>query len=491
MKRYRLVLLIALPAIGLVLFGSRWFRREARGAVPLYPVVVRSSLLEQWPTGAVPTTHGQPTEGHPKKWWVIGWDGASWDLLLPLLEQGKMPNLKRLMDGGVSASLRTFKPTLSPVLWTTIATGVPPSQHGIFDFVRRPEGPQKALSRLTDEEKQRLKFYSNADRRVRAIWNLVSERHRPVLIVGYHNTYPAEKLNGGVMVSNYLVREHSLEAFGRDVESLGALASPPGLIPHLRRFHHTTKDVTYEEMKRFADITPDELAELKTRAGIDKKPSSERWLYLTKAYLHDQFGADAALELLPRVKPDLFMLHFQCIDWAGHEFLQFHGTTARRPGAEPNPPAWRRYDGTVTAFYQYADEWLGRLLALRDADTAVAVLSDHGFEAALDEEGRGHHNEGPPGILVMEGPGLRRGGRLQDASVYDIFPTVAASYGLPVSRELRGRVLAEAFSPSGLSARPADVASYESSQHYVPNVAMPEDMGGELEKELRAMGYIN
>jgi hypothetical protein len=489
MKLPRFALLIVLPALTLVLFGSRWFRRDARGAVPVYPTIARSTMLDRWTGGATLASAGEPTGGRPKKWWIIGWDGASWDLLLPLLENGRMPHLKRLMERGASASLHTIKPTLSPVVWTTIATGVPPSRHGILDFVRRPEGLHKALSRLSDEERQRLKFYSNADRQVRALWNLVSERNRPVLVVGYHNTYPAERVNG-VMVSNYLVREHSLDAFGRDVEALGALASPAGLVPHLRRFHRAPKDLTFDEIQRFADVTADEFADLQARAGKDPRPGSERWLYLSKAYAHDHFSASAAHDLLPRVKPDLFMLHFQCIDWASHEFLQFHGNSSRPVGAQ-NPAGWRRYDGTVAAFYEYADEWLGRLLALRDADTAVAVVSDHGFEAKLDEEGRGHHNDAAAGILVIEGPGIRKGGRVLDASIYDIFPTVAASYGLPLSHELRGRVLREAFSPSALEATPPTVASYESSQHFVPDVALSDALGGELETELRALGYIN
>ena len=488
MKLPRIALLIVLPALVIVLFGSRWFRREAGGAVPLYPAVVRSTRLDRLPQGAAPVI-GEPTAGRPKRWWVIGWDGASWDLLLPLLEQGRLPNLKRLMQDGTAASLHTITPTLSPVVWTTIATGMPPSRHGILDFVRRPDGVAKALSRLTEEERQRLRFYSNADRQVRAIWNMVSERQQPVLVVGYHNTYPAEKVNG-VMVSNYLVREHSLEAFGRDVESLGALASPAALVPRLRPFHKGPQDVTFEEMRRFADLTPDEFAELKGRAGKDPRPSSERWLYLSKAYVHDEFSARVAEELLPRVTPDLFLVHFQSIDWACHEFLQFHTGPGRHAGA-PNPPGRQRYDRTVTAFYEYADEWLGRLLALRGPDTAVAVISDHGFEATLDDEGRGHHNDGAAGILVLEGPGIRKGARLRDASVYDFFPTLAASYGLPLSRELRGHVLADAFSPDALGPRPADVASYEAKQHYVPEVAMSEALGGELETELRALGYIN
>jgi hypothetical protein len=486
-KTLRFSALVVFPAVLLVLFGARWFRRDARGAAAQYLPVVVPSPFDQW--HGVSNGSGRPRDGHVKRWWVIGWDGASWDLMLPLLEQGRLPNLKRLMDGGSSATLYTIKPTFSPVVWTTIATGMPPSRHGIFDFVRRPEGFTKALKRLSDEERQNLKFYSNADRRVHAIWNLVSDRNQPVLIVGYHNTYPAERVNG-VMVSNYLIRQHSLEAFGRDVESLGALASPAALVRPLSRFHRTPQDLKYDEMSRFADVTRDEFEELRARVGHDHKPSTERWMYLSKAFLHDQFHAETALELLPRVHPDLMMLHFQIIDWTCHEFLQFHGTR-KHPGAESNPPAWRRYDRTVTAAYEYADEWLGKLLAQRDEETGIVVISDHGFEHTLDDEGRGQHNESPPGILVLEGPGIRRGGRIADASVYDILPTLAVTYGISLSQELKGRVLKEAFSPGALGAAPSLVASYETKERFVPDVAMPDALESELASELKALGYVN
>ena len=485
MSLRRLTIWAALPAVALVLFGARWFRREARGAAD-FPPIVKKSAFDTW-SGT--RTAGEPAEGKLRGWWVFGWDGADWDLLLPLLEDGRLPHLASLIRQGTAGNLYTIKPTLSPVLWTTMATGMAPHEHGILDFVRRPDGMNKALRRLTDDERRRLQFYSNGDRRVRALWNLMSERKRPVLVVGYHNTYPAERVTG-VMVSNYLIRKHALEAFGRDVESLGALASPGALVPHLARFQRAVGSLKWEEMRRFADLSREEFDERMARVDTDKKPSGERWLYLSKAYLHDQFHAEVAYDLLPRIDPDLMMVHFQSIDWASHEFLQFHPAARRATTVSPNPGGYRRYDRTVTAFYEYADEWLGKFLARRPPDIGVAVVSDHGFEIVLDDEGRGQHGEGPPGILVLSGPGVRRGSRVQGATIYDVFPTLAAGAGLPISRQLRGRVLAEAFAAQSMD-KAERVASYETDTHYVPDVALSDALQSELASELKALGYIN
>ena len=66
---------------------------------------------------------------------VIGVDSFDWRIIDPLLRQGKMPHLARLIARGARANLRTLQPILSPVIWTSIATGMKPARHGIVDFV--------------------------------------------------------------------------------------------------------------------------------------------------------------------------------------------------------------------------------------------------------------------------------------------------------------------------------------------------------------------
>jgi len=65
---------------------------------------------------------------------LIGWDGADWDVINPLLDAGKMPNLKSLVNNGVIGDLATLYPELSPMLWTSIATGKRAYKHGIYGF---------------------------------------------------------------------------------------------------------------------------------------------------------------------------------------------------------------------------------------------------------------------------------------------------------------------------------------------------------------------
>jgi len=66
---------------------------------------------------------------------VLGLDGMEPSVVDQLIDEGALPNFKRLCDGGTSGLLRSSKPLLSPIIWTTIATGKPPDAHGIGHFV--------------------------------------------------------------------------------------------------------------------------------------------------------------------------------------------------------------------------------------------------------------------------------------------------------------------------------------------------------------------
>src|ERR1051325_11421415 len=66
---------------------------------------------------------------------LVGWDAADWQAIHPLLDQGLLPNLQRLIEGGVIANLASLSPMLSPVLWTSIATGKRAYAHSVRWFI--------------------------------------------------------------------------------------------------------------------------------------------------------------------------------------------------------------------------------------------------------------------------------------------------------------------------------------------------------------------
>ncbi|MGH9663543.1 MAG: alkaline phosphatase family protein, partial [Bryobacteraceae bacterium] len=72
-----------------------------------------------------------------KKAIFLGLDGLDPRLTEQFMSEGKLPNLNRLREQGSYRRLRTTFPSLSPVAWSTFATGVNPARHNIFDFLNR------------------------------------------------------------------------------------------------------------------------------------------------------------------------------------------------------------------------------------------------------------------------------------------------------------------------------------------------------------------
>jgi len=115
---------------------------------------------------------------------LIGLDGADWETLDRAMRAGQLPHLARLVREGARADLRSYDPMLSPLLWTTIATGKPPDQHGIADFL------------VKDKASGLRRPISSDFRKVKALWNDFSELDRPSSWLAWWASYPAEEILG-------------------------------------------------------------------------------------------------------------------------------------------------------------------------------------------------------------------------------------------------------------------------------------------------------
>lgn len=139
---------------------------------------------------------------------VIGFDGMDPDICEPLMDQGKMPHFDRLRKMGTYRRLGTTYPSLSPVAWSTFATGVGPGRHCIFDFLHRNPNtymPELSSSRLEvpkqvlDIGKYRIPLRKPKFqflRKSRSFWSLLSEQGIFSHILRVPLTFPPEKVNG-------------------------------------------------------------------------------------------------------------------------------------------------------------------------------------------------------------------------------------------------------------------------------------------------------
>jgi predicted AlkP superfamily phosphohydrolase/phosphomutase len=142
---------------------------------------------------------------------LIGLDGADPDILERLIEAGRMPHLSRLREEGSYNRLLSREPMLSPLLWTSIATGRKPQDHGVLDFVEVSGGKVVPIT--------------GRSRRVPALWNIVGEFERTSGFVGWYGSLPAEPVRG-FLVSDRL-GYHQVKSARAEAAATFRKASPP------------------------------------------------------------------------------------------------------------------------------------------------------------------------------------------------------------------------------------------------------------------------
>jgi predicted AlkP superfamily phosphohydrolase/phosphomutase len=125
-----------------------------------------------------------------QRWLILGLDGATFDVLGPLMQAGRMPNLLRLTQQGVAGTLVSTKPPMTPAAWTTFMTGKGPGKHGIIDFERY------------DPWTGQISFNSTFQIREKTIWEILSTKGLKVGSINLPMTYPPTPVNG-FMISGF------------------------------------------------------------------------------------------------------------------------------------------------------------------------------------------------------------------------------------------------------------------------------------------------
>lgn len=433
---------------------------------------------------------------------VVGLDGADWEYAEPLIAQGQLPNLAALRARGAWGPLATEKPTLSPVVWTTLATGYGPERHGIRAFTfERLKGVGAALPRLRPlrglglrqlpDALRQARFIDDAPvtsslRRVPAFWNIATANGSPVAVVNWWATWPAEAVLGAVVSERVYYRP----AAGDAVQGARRLTFPEELLEELRPLMLAPRQVRYEDARRFMDVSADEFARMQAGTYPAKSLGAQAGYFLAMS----ETDRRVALHLLERGRrawgqTDLLVL-FRLIDMVSHTSLQHSELVTEH--LDSTPEDLQRYGRVVSEAYRSADRALGELIA-QAPGAHVLVVSDHGFRLERQWpqwEAYYGHGDAPPGIFVLAGPSVKPG-RRDDLGVRQVAPLMLRLKDLPLPPELAGALRDDVLTDEFRAGTPLRLGT---SAPTGEAGAAPEAGTGagdeELMERLRALGYV-
>lgn len=404
---------------------------------------------------------------------LIGWDAADWKIINPLLDAGLMPNLSRLVDGGVIGNIATLQPCLSPILWTSIATGKTADKHGICGFVE------------PNPESSGLRLSTSTSRSTKAIWNILSQRGLKTHVIGWFASHPAEPIRG-VCVSNRFDEEPPIDP-----------KTPWPMSP--RCVHPAEQSTAIADMRLHpGDLQFEEMAAfIPQLQHIDLK-SDSRPFVLARALAHTASIHSIATSLMAEQPWDFLAVYYDALDVVGHDFMPYHPPRM----THVSPQDFALYANVINALYQFHDQMLGRLLELAGDDTTVVLVSDHGFHSdhrrpqgaptgrTPEAQAAAWHRQF--GVLAMCGPHIKKDDRVYGANLLDVTPTLLRLFGLPAGRDMDGRILVDAFSTSLSALEPIVSWDQEPGEEYLHPPEMRQDpyASATVIQRLVDLGYL-
>jgi tetratricopeptide (TPR) repeat protein len=357
-----------------------------------------------------------------KKVLLVGWDAADWKIATPLIDGGLMPTLDGMIGEGVMGNIATLQPILSPMLWNSIATGKRPHKHGIHGFME------------PDPHSGGVRPVSSTSRKVKALWNILTQRGYKTHVLGWFAGHPAEPING-VSVSD--LYPHASKPLNETWDLPPGAVHPENLRDTFGRLRMHPGELTEEAILPWIPLA----------GKVDQE--KDRGLFTFSKILSENCSIHNAATWILKNEPwDFLAVYYNGIDHFCHAFMNY-----RPPCMEGIPEEkFEIYKDVVDGAYRFHDMMLETLLNLAGADATVILVSDHGFHSdhlrprSIPNEPAGPAVQHRPfGIFCMKGPHIKKDERIYGATLLDVTPTVLTLFGLPVGEDMDGRVLVQAF----------------------------------------------
>jgi predicted AlkP superfamily phosphohydrolase/phosphomutase/tetratricopeptide (TPR) repeat protein len=399
---------------------------------------------------------------------LIGWDAADWNVIRPLVDQGRMPHVRRFIEDGVSGNLASLQPMVSPMLWTSVATGKRPHKHGIHGFTEPLPGGDG------------VRAASSTSRSTKALWNILTQNGLRTHCLNWYASHPPEPING-VCVSN----------------RFAGLPPGPGepWPPAAEAVHPSElRDILAELRVRPEDLDASMLLPFVPGASRIDQGRDKRLVALAVTLAEAATTHAAATWCLEHRPWHFTAVLYNAIEQFSRLFMAYH------PPKQPHvsDEDFDLYHGVIAAAYQFHDMMLGRLLELAGGEATVIIVSDHGYrtgpgrlrDAQRTPEGISP-NHRPQGVCLMRGPRVRRGQVLEGAGLLDVTPTVLTLVGLPVGADMDGRAWVEVIE---VPAEPDRVMTWDSIRgeagEHPRDRREPPAESYEVVRHLIELGYV-
>lgn len=397
---------------------------------------------------------------------VIGADGAEWQVINDLVDQGELPGFARMMEEGAHGHLLNPGPQVSPVVWTTFATGHFSREHGILDFVHP----------YTDDSGKQPVDVSL--RRKPALWNLLDAHDKRSTVIGWFVSHPAEPVAGHIV---------SDRAFGNLEKSLRP-EELESLSDEVRRSVYADRESLYarflpwsydaEQSEDESDPYYEEARLIEGR--VDQRILADEYLKRMTAELQDE-------------PADLLVSYYRIIDIVSHSLWYFYDDSDW--DEPPNQARRELLDQVVQESYRFVDEVIQMMLDRYGGQANILVISDHGFGSATGTYAprsspllTGNHR--PNGVILAHGPDIAAG-ELEPTTIMEVFPTLAHLLDVPISDSLPGVTEYDLLSESFVERQPP---RYTERYDFGWRAMEAQEIGAEEQaaemESLRGLGYI-
>ncbi len=263
-----------------------------------------------------------------KKLIVIGLDGATWNILLPLIKKDKLPTFKKLLESGVSGTLKSTIPPVTGPSWLSFATGKNPGKTGVYDFLNR------------DGVDLKLKSVSSNNYKGESVWDYLSNNGYKTGVVAYPTLYPPYPING------FMISGIGTPAYG----NYGNITYPE----ELRKELDAVSD-GYELVVNYHNLIYNDM-------DIFLKDMNKQTDKQFKVVLH----------LLKTKDWDSFIYVCSATDWIQH--IMWKHIDKSHP--QYNKETSEKYAEEFEKFFQKIDGFLNQLMSF---DANLLIVSDHGF----------------------------------------------------------------------------------------------------------------